>query len=428
MTILTWVQRLRVGRTYTQQTSRLGVPLLFWMTGVCSMVIGLWRVWVVRSWILLGFVGPGSVIACVHLFTLGGFTMLMMGALYQLVPVLTNSRPVPANRIVIQWGLYTFGISLFVLGLNNNWLWGLGIGASVMIIGIIFFLVNVLNQVFRDPVKNITTWFFATALMYLAITVVIGGLLALSYATGYPIYVNAVPVHITLALGGWVGLLLIGVSYRLWAMFGRKHREPRYWMVTWSLANLAVGLLVVGDLASCRWVSNAGWLVQVFAFVGYLVDIVAAGLGDRRTMQDPALQTVAVSVIFLVLWEVLGTLAIFRHHRQFWIPALWAYGLGWVGMSFMGFVQKIVPFMVWLHRYAHTHGQGKMPRLEHIWRPAWAYGPMISAGLGIIVFLVAYGVKSPTGFGCGIVLQALAWLMLLGMGVRSVRGPHRKPG
>ncbi len=427
MTKWTLLQRLRVGRAYTEQTSLLSVPLLFWVTGVCSIVLGLWRVWVVRRWILFGFIGPGPVIACVHLFTLGGLTMFMMGALYQLVPVLTNSRPVPVNRTVVQWALFTFGTGFFVGGLNNHWTPGLAIGATVMMAGILCFVANLVDRVWREPAKNITTWFFATALAYLSLTVVIGGLLALHYATGKPVYANEVAAHVTVALGGWVGLLLVGVSYRLWAMFGRKHREPRYWVVTWSLANAAVWLLAGGDLASCRWLSNVGWLLQMVAFLGYFADLMAVGLGDRRTMQDPALQTIALSVAFLVVWEVLGTLAILQHHSRLWIPALWAYGLGWVGMSFMGFVQKIVPFMVWLHRYAHIHGQGKMPRLENIWRPTWAYGPMISAGLGIIIFLAAYGVKSPAVFGSGIILQALAWLMLLGMGVRSIRGPHRKP-
>ncbi|PSR26249.1 MAG: hypothetical protein C7B46_20130 [Sulfobacillus benefaciens] len=427
MAVWTLLRRLRVGRAYTEQTSLLSVPLLFWTTGVCSIVLGLWRVWVVHRWILSGFVGPGPVIACVHLFTLGGLTMLMMGALYQLVPVLTNSKPVSFHRIIVQWAFFTFGTAFFVVGVNNDWTLGIATGATVMVVGIIYFVANLAGRVWREPEKNITTWFFASSLAYLSLTIVIGGFLALHLSTGSPVYATDVAAHITVALGGWVGLLLIGVSYRLWAMFGRKHREPRYWLLTWGLANLAIWLLVAGNLATSKWLCDVGWLTQVAAFLGYFADLVAAGLGDRRTMRDPALQTVAVSIAFLIVWEVLGTTATFQHHSRLWIPALWAYGLGWTGMSFMGFVQKIMPFMVWLHRYAHVHGKGKMPRLENIWRPAWGYAPMISAGLGISVFLVAYGTNTSVLFGSGLCLQVLAWLMLLGMGVRSILGPHRKP-
>ncbi len=83
--------------------------------------------------------------------------------------------------------------------------------------------------------------------------------------------------------------------------------------------------------------------------------------------------------------------------------------------------------MVWLHQYAHVRGRGKMPRLDDIWRPAWGYGPMLGAALGLAVLLLAYWQKSNGFFLLGIVLQMLAWIGLLLAGVKAVRGPHRKP-
>lgn len=143
-------------------------------------------------------------------------------------------------------------------------------------------------------------------------------------------------------------------------------------------------------------------------------------------MQDPALQTIGVSLLFLALWEVLGTLALVGHPGTLWILALLVYGFGWVGMSFLGFVQKILPFVVWLHRYAHVRDQGKMPHLEDIWRPFWVYGPLGGAAIGLAVLLGALGLHSGLLLSFGVTLQALAWLLLLVMGIKAVRGPHHR--
>ncbi len=417
---------LKIGRAYTQRTSRLVVPVLFWTTGAVGIMIGFWRLWAVRGLVLRGSVGQGRVIASVHLFTLAGFTMLMMGALYQLTPVLLNCEPVEVRYSTSQWAIYTLGILFFVMGLNCGWMSGLAMGGSGIVVGIAYFLVNLTGRIRLRTTWNITAWFFSAALTYLGLTLVMGGLLVLRYSTGSPSFSHEVPVHLTVALGGWFGLLVAGASYRLWAMFGRRHHEPRYWLWTWSFANVAVFFIVIG-YTTVLWLTDVGWIFQAAAFVSYCGDIAVAGLFDSRTMKDPALRTLMLSMAFLAVWEVLGSIAMLGHQGGLWIPALMAYGLGWVGMSFLGFVQKILPFMVWLHRYAHVHGRGKMPRLEDIWRPSWAYGPLFGAASGLTALLLAFWLKSSALFSLGIVLQILAWLLLLVMGVRAVRGPHRMP-
>lgn len=418
---------LKVGRANTNRTSPLLVPLIFWVAGTVAIMAGLWRLFVVRRLFLNGDVGAGRVIAAVHLFTLGGFTMVMMGALYQLVPVLLNTEPVRPRLATIQWAVYASGVVTFVVGMNDASTGAIGVGGIGLLLGIGFFVANVGGRFRLRKTFNITGWFFGSAIGYLAITLVLGGLLSVRYTSGAPSFGHELAIHLTVALGGWFGLLVMGTSYRLWAMFGRKHREPKQWRLTWLLVNLAVVALVAGDLTSWWWATLAGWLSQFAAFVTYVADIAAAGLFDSRTMRDAALRTVWPGTVFLAMWEVLGSMALFGHQPRLWIPALLCYGLGWVGMSFLGFVQKIVPFIIWLHRYAHVHGQGKMPRLDDIWRPDWAYPPMISATLGMVCLVVGLGIKNVAVFTTGIVFEILAWLVLAAAGVRAVGGPHQRP-
>lgn len=420
------LKRLKVGRAHTDKTAPLAVPVLFWTTGALGMLAGFWRLWAARQDWLATTMGQGVVLATVHCFTLAGLTMVMMGALYQLMPVLLNCSPTPAWRPVAQWALYTAGIIVLVYGFNGGIPVALASGGAGVIIGIAFFLGNMASLLGRRTTFNITGWFIVAALGYLAMTVVLGSLLALHYLGLISLGPSVLGMHMTVALGGWFGLLVVGVSYRLWAMFGRNHREPTNWVITWTLVNLAVVGLLVGSLTGFDSIRILAWLLQLMAFLAYIRDVMLGGPIDRRTMQDPALRTVAAGLIFLTVFEILGSLAALGHHAL-WIPALWAYGLGWVGLTFIGFSQKLLAFMIWIHRYAHVHGHGKVPRLDDIWRPAWDYPPLLATGIGLILQVGGWWAKSNDWFLVGIALQGVAWLWMLLFGARAARGPHHAP-
>ena len=87
------------------------------------------------------------------------------------------------------------------------------------------------------------------------------------------------------------------------------------------------------------------------------------------------MRTQVLATMFLVVFEVFGTEALRTHQPSFWVLAILAYGLGWLGLSFVAFIHKILPFLVWMHRYAHSGGSSKRPRLDDIWGPKTVYLP-----------------------------------------------------
>ena len=232
-----FIKKLKIGRTHTDQTTVLAVPLLFWVTGCLGILFGLWRLAFVAQALLSGLVRQGTVLEAIHSFTLAGFTMVMMGALYQLIPVLLNVPPVSPMRVVIQWMLYALGLVAFLLGLAIGATWVLVCGGTGVVGGIVLFLANVGGRIRRSRRFNVIALFLVTSLVYLFLTVIMGGFLVVRYTVANPSFPHEVPVHMTIALGGWFGLLVSGVSYRLWAMFGLKHREPQHWFGTWLLVN-----------------------------------------------------------------------------------------------------------------------------------------------------------------------------------------------
>src|SRR5579885_2563997 len=93
----------------------LAVPLPFLLTGVCAAALfGLLLPWVAPEAVQ----APDfpHVLALVHLATLGWLTMTIMGASFQLVPVMTVA-PLRATRLLPwHYPVYTGGVILLLSG------------------------------------------------------------------------------------------------------------------------------------------------------------------------------------------------------------------------------------------------------------------------------------------------------------------------
>ena len=273
------MMKLKVGRAYTKNASPLAVPLLFWITGVLGIIAGFWRLGVAGPLVLRGLVGVGPVLTSVHLFTLAGFTMVMMGALYQLTPVLLNCAPVRLPPAVIQWGIYTVAVAFFVIGLNVGQAWVIASGASGLVVGIAFFLINVLGRLGHRTTWNITAWFFLSALTYLALTVVLGGCwlfatpsVGLRFRMKWPRILRSLWEA---GLASWLWGLAFGFGPCLddvtWSRrFGFSHGHSRIflsWVYCWETFWGSNGLVL--QVGSCRrahfWRTWGIWPGQVLA-------------------------------------------------------------------------------------------------------------------------------------------------------------------
>lgn len=99
-----------------------------------------------------------------------------------------------------------FGLIFFVTKLNSGAVWAIEVGGSGVLVGIAYFLLNMVSRIRHRSTWHITAWFFSAALVYLAVTLLMGGLLVLRYTTETPSFAGELGVHMTVALSGWFGL------------------------------------------------------------------------------------------------------------------------------------------------------------------------------------------------------------------------------
>ena len=256
-----------------EQAPPVSIPVRFFLTaplfGLAAALVAL-----VYGPDLLASTWSPTVLAFSHLLTLGFLSMVMCGAMLQMLPVVA-AAPVPA---VVAVG--TLVHILLVLGT------GLLAGT-----GFVLFLSATAVALKRAPGANATATGVGLALLSLAITVVVGlflgsGLLGIGGLERMPDLVRG---HIGWALSGWVGLLLLAVSYQVVPMFQVTPEYPA-WMkkgLAWWLwlGLLGWSLLLFG--------ANQGYWAQFWPAVGMAPVMAVFSLFAAVTLrlQSRSLQT-----------------------------------------------------------------------------------------------------------------------------------------
>lgn len=299
-----------------------------------------------------------ALLAATHHVTLGFMAMIMVGAIQQMLPVVIGS-PMPAAQWV-AW--FTFlplaaGALLlsagFVLGnpllLNLSW--------PLLGFAFLVFIAASLTSLARAKAKNPTKTAILLSVLSLTGAVAIGILLARGYAVGLPIpYAKLATAHISLALGGWVMLLIAGVSYQVVPMFQLTPNYPK-WLTT-ALAPaifsaLLLNLALLLPEQPLRWAEivaeTAFWLLACcFAVVTLRLQS-----QRRRRVPDATLSFFRLGMLSLLVAAILSlaSLASPTYNDHLRLLSALAYLLGFALSVIQGMLYKIVPFLVWFHLF-----------------------------------------------------------------------------
>lgn len=356
------------------QAPPLSIPASFFgMAPAAVIASGVWLL--VQGGDPLSSPWHPTTVILTHLATLGFLASVMMGALYQMIPVVAGV-PVPGVRAA--WGV----LGLFVAGLVTL-LVGLGAGPKVLIIvggsavlaALALFLVPVAFGMIRGAARTMTVAGMGLSLLSLATVLFLGLWMAWGHATGrFPGPRNWwVQVHLCAGVLGWVGMLITSVSWQVVPMFylapepGRTEKRVVWLLVLVGVATPVVILLAgPSPVTASRTLAIAAapavvaiWLIQPLST---LVRIA------RRTRRRPD-----ASLLFwrfgLGVSLTLPALAILvMLTRDLRWPVLlgWLATWGWAGAIVHGMLGRIVSFLVWFHRFSPLIGKIPVPSMRKL--------------------------------------------------------------
>jgi hypothetical protein len=360
---------------------------------------------------LAGHYYQPRILALTHAVTLGWITLTIMGASYQIIPIVLE-RPVWSERLGRwQFLLLVAGtagmVGHFFIGEWSGLVWGAGLVA----LGTGAHLVNVALTVRGLGQWTFTARLVAGALVGLAATLLFGVALAANRVWTFlpPATFPLVHAHFHLALLGWVLPMVIGVAARVYPMF-LLAREPAGWpgrVQSWGLA-LGVPAVVLGILAS-RWLLVAGSLAAAAAVLAHALWVLDMVRTARRPRLDWGLRLVLGGAIFLVPGTLLGlalALDLAAGPRAALAYAVLTLG-GWASLTIAGMMLKIVPFLVWYRAYSPRVGRAPVPTLAQLSSPVveglacW----LLVLGMAILAVAVSLGHASAIRAG-GVIVAA----------------------
>src|SRR5262245_26157621 len=369
------------------------VPLRYLLAAVIAFVLAApGVVWFAPE--LTGHYYHPRIVALAHTVTLGWITLAIMGASYQLIPIVLG-RPVWSLRAA-RWQFWLVAVAITGMIAHfyiATWL-GLVMAAAMLACGVALHLVNVALTFRGADRSRFTARLIALAYTGLALTVAFGLLLGVDHL--HKIlpggFFSNLHAHVHLALLGWVMPIVLGVSARVYPMFLLAPPPPRWSEQTQFLA-LAVGVptLVVGLLLDRPAGVIGGALLVSVAAAAHLAWIASMIKHRRRPHLDWGLCLVLAGAAFIVPGLILGwglALGLIAGPRFALAYAVVILGR-WISLTIAGMMLKIVPFLVWYRVYGPHVGKARIPALPDLSWPHAEGAACVLLATGFIALAAA---------------------------------------
>jgi hypothetical protein len=357
-----------------------------------------------------------------HLFVLGWICTIVMGAMYQLVPVALETKLYSERLARWQFVLHLIGFSGMVW---MFWTWNMkqvGHFGSVLVLSASLFVYNIFRTLLRVPRWNHITTAVTSSLAWLLMAVFAGltiaagkssfessstlaaggvvaslihGVQALAgIATRFDA-ISAMHAHAHLGVVGVFIMLVVGLSYKLVPMFTLSEvQSPR--RVWASIALLNVGLLAsfLAILTRSR-LKPVCALVVICALALYGLEVKAILRARKRRKLDWGVKYFITAIGLLGLLSSLGlllawpTLPLTAFTGQ--LENLYGFlaVAGVISFAIIGMLYKILPFLVWYQSYSRRIGLQKVPSLSDLYSADLQAAGYYSYVTGLLIISLA---------------------------------------
>jgi hypothetical protein len=349
-----------------EQAPGIATPLRFFLTAPLFAIIA--------SLVLL-FTGPEifqdrwlpQTLAFTHLITLGFVTMVMLGALLQLLPVLAGANIPAASKLsAIIHVLYSFGITLLALGLGTSSPQLIQFSMFTLLPGLVIYLLAVSYALFHAQSKHASVKTMRIAVASLWVTISLGFMLALGHGwESIPLLRQFTSLHIAWATVGWICMMMVSVAFQVIPMFQVTNEYPkiisRYLspiiflsLLSWSLINY----FFIDLQGIAQWLYFAVIYTICLLLAIFIIVTIRLQLQRKKRLADITLYFWFTGLISLFISLLLFFYAEVTHQDFSILVAVIFFG-GFIISVINGMLYKIVPFLVWLHLHKQLSLSGK---------------------------------------------------------------------
>ncbi len=400
------------------------LPMRFFLTALCFALAAL-------CW--LGLAGPAVwltrwhpvLLGVTHLQVLGLMAMTMIGALAQVVPVLAL-RPLPgaARLLPLVHLLLLAGVSFLSLGLGLHRGGLLKAALPLLAAAFLLVLAQLGGALLRRSSGRGSVHSVRLAGFALALTVGLGVWLGLARALPGRLAtsLHLTDTHALLGLGGWVGLLILGVGSQVIPMFHVTPAIPPRRLQVLNALALAGLLLVSSGSLGCMRCWYAGALLLSLALAGFGLQALHLLAQRARKIPDATIEAWRIAILYLLVALFLFACSSMAplsllHSMKLQLAAALLVLFGVIQTVILGMLLKIVPFLAWTHLQNQAGLDfERLSRVPHMHafiakRPGQRVIRLQAAGAGLLAF--APFISAAHWPGLFLLALANGWMLLL---------------
>lgn len=345
-----------------------------------------------------------DLLAITHAMALGCGTMIILGASYQLVPVLIESRLENLFLAKCSFWVAALGIPFLVYGFYTFQLgWVSQVGGVAINLAVILYVVNMAWSVGKSKKENVHAVFVLTASSWLLLTTLLGLLLLFNFTLDLlprdSLYYLSLHAHFGIV--GWFLLLVMGVGSRLLPLFLiSKYTNTALLWTIYVLVNLGLLLFLAMELNPALVGFYMVPIVMIMGGVGLFFYFVKKAYNKRIKRKTDDQMKVSLTAIVMFIIPLIILIAVKGTATQESLVVAYGFCIffGWITAIILGMTFKTLPFIVWskVYRFQSTKRKNPDPRdlFDHSLYKAGIY----LYGLGFSGFLVGILLKADALF------------------------------
>jgi hypothetical protein len=375
----------------------------------CFLILSVMMLFSVKAF--TGHYFHPQILAITHMAALGWGTMIILGASYQLIPVVLETDLYSERLAWISFALFLPGLIALVY---SFWIFVPGIhmqcGAILLLLAVSLFTINVYLTAKKKKQDTIQEDFIFSACICLCFTVVLGAALVFNFTL--PIFpqdhLHFLKIHAHLGLIGWFLLMIIGVSSKLVPMFlVSSYQNARlltfsYYLIVGSLLYFLIDSYLFGLSFRTYLIFTTG-AAGIACYLFFILKCLQSRL--RKHIDLPMLNSF-LSFILLKIATFTVPFIIYFHLKNSPLTIRFSmiYGefmiMGWITALILGQTFKTLPFIVWVKHYEHLTGKFQTPMPANLFADSLLKAQTVSYLVFCLTFMP----------GCYFVFQPLIYI------------------